>query len=62
MMAVLKLTGMFSYFLLGWFGRFYEPLGAPAFWAANGMVALTAMLAMIALRRPLLRVLRVSQA
>ncbi len=60
MMAVLKLTGMFSYFLLGWFGRFYEPLGAPAFWAANGMVALTAMLAMIALRRPLLRVLQES--
>ncbi len=32
MMAVVKLSGAFGYFLLGWLGRFYEPLGPSAYW------------------------------
>jgi POT family proton-dependent oligopeptide transporter len=57
MMAIMKATTMLSYFFLGWFGRFYEPLGAPLFWAAVGAQALLALVLVMALRRPLLRLL-----
>jgi len=57
MMAVMKATTMLSYFFLGWFGRFYEPLGPSLFWAAVGAQSLLALLVVVALRRPLLRLL-----
>ena len=57
MMAVLKFSSMFAYFLLGWLGRFYEPLGAPAYWAMTALLPLSAMLIIGLARRPLLRAL-----
>ena len=57
MMAVLKASTMLSYFFLGWLGRFYEPLGAPLYWAATGGLAGVALLLVIALRKPVLTLL-----
>jgi POT family proton-dependent oligopeptide transporter len=54
MMAILKASSMFSYFLLGWLGRFYEPLGAPLYWAATGALSGLALLLMIVFRRPVM--------
>jgi POT family proton-dependent oligopeptide transporter len=61
MMAVLKATSMFSYFFLGWLGRFYEPLGAPLYWAATAGLPITALFVMIVLRRPMMRLLELKQ-
>ena len=57
MMAVLKFTGMFAYFLLGWMGRFYEPLGAPAYWLLCAALPFVALMFIIVARRPLIRAL-----
>ena len=57
MMATLKASSMLSYFLVGWMGRFYEPLGPPLFWALTGAQALAALLLLLVARRPLLRLL-----
>lgn len=57
MMAVLKASGMLSYFFLGWLGRFYEPLGAPLYWALTGGLAGAALLLMVAFRKPVMALL-----
>ena len=57
MMAVLQLSTMLSYFLLGWMGRFYEPLGAPLYWALLGALSLGAALLVVLFRRPILGML-----
>jgi proton-dependent oligopeptide transporter, POT family len=57
MMTALKSTGLFSNILLGWLGRFYEPLGASRFWLLQaGLVTLSA-LALFTGRRRLARAL-----
>ena len=43
MMAVMKATTMLSYFVVGWMGRFYEPLGAPMFWVVTGSLSVVAL-------------------
>lgn len=53
MMALMKASGMPSYFIAGWMGRFYEPLGPARFWAVNASVALAAMLLVLLGRRRL---------
>ena len=57
MMAIMKASGMFAYFLIGWMGRFYEPLGPPLFWALTASLALAALVLLLLTRRPLLRLL-----
>jgi proton-dependent oligopeptide transporter, POT family len=57
MMAVLTLSAMFGYFILGWMGRFYEPLGAPLYWSLLGAIAFAAALLMIIGSKPILRLL-----
>lgn len=47
MMAVFKLAGALSYFLMGWLGRFYEPLGPSAFWALTAMLPLAGVLILL---------------
>ncbi len=42
MMAALKASAMFSYLLLGWIGRFYEPLGPSRFWLLHAGIAIVA--------------------
>lgn len=53
MMALMKASTMPAYFIAGWMGRFYEPLGAARFWAVNASVALAAMLLVLLGRRRL---------
>ena len=57
MMAIMKSSGMFAYFLIGWMGRFYEPLGPPLFWALTGSLSLAALVLLVLTRKPLLRLL-----
>ena len=57
MMALLKASTMLSYFLLGWLGRFYEPLGAPRYWAFTGALAGSSVVLMMIFRGPVLAVL-----
>jgi proton-dependent oligopeptide transporter, POT family len=57
MMALSASSVMFAYFLLGWMGRFFEPLGAPLYWAMLGGIGFLAALMMVAGRRQLLRML-----
>lgn len=47
MMATMKASSMPVYFFVGWLGRFYEPLGPPAFWAVTAMLPLLAAIAMV---------------
>lgn len=62
MMAILKGSTMISYFLLGWLGRFYEPLGAPLYWTATGALPAAAVLLMIVFRRPVMALLEPEHA
>jgi len=57
MMAVFMSTAMFANFLLGWMGRFYEPLGPTMYWALLAAIAGVASLLMIVGRGPVLRLL-----
>ena len=57
MMAVLQLSNMLAFFLLGWMGRFYEPLGAPLYWTLLGVLSLAAALFMVVFHKPILRLL-----
>jgi POT family proton-dependent oligopeptide transporter len=47
MMALYKAAVAVSYFLSGWMGRFFEPLGAQRFWLLNGALAAVAAAMMI---------------
>jgi len=57
MMSVLKASSMVSYFLLGWLGRFYEPLGPALYWTSTAGLAGAAFLLMVLFRRPVQRLL-----
>jgi len=57
MMAVFKLSSTFSYFLLGWMGRFYEPLGPALYWALVAMLPVTGLVLLLAVKRPVERIL-----
>jgi POT family proton-dependent oligopeptide transporter len=57
MMAVFKLASAFSYFLLGWLARFFEPLGPALYWALTAALPATGMLLLIVSHRPVARLL-----
>ncbi len=57
MMAIMKSAGMFSYFLIGWMGRFYEPLGPPLFWALTASLSLVALVMLVLTRRVMMQLL-----
>jgi POT family proton-dependent oligopeptide transporter len=60
MMAVFKLASAFAYFLLGWLGRFYEPLGPARYWAFTAMLPVVGLVLLMLMRRPVSRVLTAS--
>ena len=62
MMATLKASIMLSYFLLGWLGRFYEPLGAPLYWALTGALSVAGFMLMVVFKRPILALLEPERA
>lgn len=57
MMAVFKLSSTFSYFLLGWMGRFYEPLGPALYWVLVAMLPVIGLVLLVAVKRPVERML-----
>ncbi len=57
MMAVYKLATAGSYFLLGWLGRFYEPLGPALYWALTAALPAAGMLLLLVLRPLVARLL-----
>ena len=57
MIAVFKLASAFAYFLLGWLGRFYEPLGAPLYWTLTAALPLAGLVFLFATRGLITRVL-----
>lgn len=57
MMAVFKLASALGYFLLGWMGRFYEPLGPALYWALIACLPLAGLIILLAIWRPVERVL-----
>ena len=61
MMALLSVSTMFSYFLIGWMGRFFEPLGAPLYWILLAAVSGSGALFMVLFRKPNLRLLEPEQ-
>ena len=62
MIAVFKLASAFAYFLLGWLGRFYEPLGAPLYWTLTAALPVMGLLVMFATRGFITRVLEAAAA
>ena len=61
MMALLSVSTMFSFFLIGWMGRFFEPLGAPLYWILLAAVSGSGALFMVLFRKPILRLLEPEQ-
>ena len=57
MMAVFKLANAAAYFLLGWLGRFYEPLGPAHYWLLTGLLPLGGLALLLMIRRPIARIL-----
>jgi hypothetical protein len=57
MIAVFKLASTFSYFLLGWLGRFYEPLGPARYWTFTAALPLVGLAFLFATRGLITRVL-----
>jgi POT family proton-dependent oligopeptide transporter len=57
MIAVFKLASAFAYFLLGWLGRFYEPLGAPLYWTLTAALPLAGLAILLVTRGTITRVL-----
>jgi POT family proton-dependent oligopeptide transporter len=62
MMAVMKATNMLSYFVVGWMGRFYEPLGPSMFWVVTGAQALVALVLIVAGKSWMRRLLEPDEA
>jgi len=59
MMAVFKLATAAAYFLLGWLGRFYEPLGPALYWAATALLPIGSLILLLLVRPWVARALTV---
>ncbi len=57
MISVFKLASALAYFLLGWLGRFYEPLGPARYWSLTAVLPLAGLVFLLASRRSITRVL-----
>jgi POT family proton-dependent oligopeptide transporter len=57
MIAVFKLASAFAYFLLGWLGRFYEPLGAPLYWTLTAALPVVGLVFLFITRGLIKRVI-----
>jgi proton-dependent oligopeptide transporter, POT family len=55
MMSVYLLMTAVAYFLGGWMGRFYEPLGPSLYWALLGLLNCAAAVYMALFRNPILK-------
>ena len=57
MFAVSALSGALGFFLLGYLGRFYEPLGAPAYFLLTATLPVAGAIMLIIFAKPLERLL-----
>jgi POT family proton-dependent oligopeptide transporter len=58
MIALFKATSAISFVLVGWMGRFFEPLGPSRFWALMGTIALSGFLLVAIFRKPVTALFR----
>jgi POT family proton-dependent oligopeptide transporter len=61
MMAVSNLAGAMGFFLLGWLGRFYEPLGPSLYFTLLAVLPLSAGVLMVLVARPIMRRFRAAE-
>ena len=61
MIAVFKLASAFAYFLLGWLGRFYEPLGPVLYWSLTAVLPLMGLVFLLLTRGMITRVLNAGE-
>lgn len=61
MFAIASLAGALGFFLLGFLGRFYEPLGPAVYFAMTALMPLTAATALLAFAGPITRLLASSE-
>ena len=61
MMAVASIPAALGNFLLGWIGRFYEPLGPVLYFAMVAALPVTGSLLLLAFARPMLRLLETAE-
>lgn len=57
MFALYTLSGAFGFFLLGWLGRFYEPLGPAKYFLLTASLPIAGAVLLIAFAKPLERLL-----
>ena len=57
MFAISALSGALGFFLLGYLGRFYEPLGAPAYFLLTATLPVAGAIVLIVFAKPLERLL-----
>ena len=57
MFAISSLSGALGFFLLGYLGRFYEPLGAPAYFLLTATLPVAGAIMLIVFAKPLERLL-----
>ena len=57
MFAISALSGALGFFLLGYLGRFYEPLGAPTYFLVTAMLPVAGAIMLIVFAKPLERLL-----
>lgn len=57
MFALYSLSGALGFFLLGWLGRFYEPLGPTKYFLLTATLPLAGALMLIVFAHPLERLL-----
>jgi POT family proton-dependent oligopeptide transporter len=57
MISVFKLATALAYFLLGWLGRFYEPLGPALYWTLTAAMPLAGLAFVLMTRRSVTHVL-----
>ncbi len=57
MISVFKLASALAYFLLGWLGRFYEPLGPALYWTLTAVLPIGGLVFVLVARRSITRVL-----
>jgi proton-dependent oligopeptide transporter, POT family len=61
MLSMYSFAAAFGFFLVGYMGRFYEPLGPPLFFLVNAMLPVGGALMLFLFNRPIMRLLETAE-